>query len=71
VGQWILGGSDTILKIVVGPNTTSQNRLVRCGFPPLINTLSGHHLSDVGLLTPAYGAEDIKARLGDLFQKNS
>jgi len=37
--------------MVVGPNTTPQNRLARWGLPPLINTLSGHHLSDVGLLT--------------------
>jgi len=37
--------------MVVGSNTTTQNWLLRWGLPPLINTLSDHHLSDVGLLT--------------------
>lgn len=38
-------GSDTILRNVVGLNSTLQN------LPPLINTCSSHILSDVGLLT--------------------
>jgi len=37
------------LEIVVGPNTTPQNRLVRWWLPPLINTCSNHVLSDVRL----------------------
>jgi len=39
------------LELVIESNTTPQNRLVRWGLPPLINTLSDHHLSDVRLLT--------------------
>jgi len=38
-----------VLEIVVGSNTTPQNRLMRRWFPPFINTCSGHLLSDVGL----------------------
>jgi len=34
-----------LLEIMVGPNTTPQNRLVEWGLPPLINTCSGHLLS--------------------------
>jgi len=44
---------------VVGPNTTPQNRLMRWGLPPLINTLSSHHLSDVGLLTNFYDSSGV------------
>ena len=34
------GGPDIIFEIVVGPNTTLQNRLVRRGLPSLIILLS-------------------------------
>jgi len=33
-----------VLETVVGSNTTPQNRFVRWGLPPLINTLSSHLL---------------------------
>jgi len=35
---------------VVEPNTTPQNRLVRWGLLPLINTSSNHITSNVGLI---------------------
>ncbi|AES64735.1 hypothetical protein MTR_2g029720 [Medicago truncatula] len=43
------GDSDTIYKIMVEYNTTLQNQLMRRGLHQLINTLSGHLLSDVRL----------------------
>jgi len=36
-----------LLEFVVEPNTTQQNRLVRWGLPLIINTLSGHLISEV------------------------
>lgn len=54
----ILGGptdhersSDTIIEIMVVHNTTPQNRFVSWELPLLINTLSDHLLSNVGLWT--------------------
>jgi len=43
------GGSDTVLEIMVVPNTTPHNRLVRWGLSPLVNTCSSHLLSDMRL----------------------
>jgi len=62
-----------ILEMVVGPNTTPQNWLVRRGLSPLINTLSGHLISDVGLLTDTRcGTLNIyKLNYGLCFVKNS
>jgi len=39
------------LEIEVESNTTPPNRLVRCGLPVFINTLSDHLIFDVRLLT--------------------
>ena len=44
-------GSHIILEFVVGINTTSQNWFVRSRLPPLMNIVSGHLSSNVGLLT--------------------
>jgi hypothetical protein len=42
-------GSETILKMVVRPNTKPQNQLMMWGLPPLINRCSSHLLSNVRL----------------------
>jgi len=39
----------TTLYVVFGSNTTTQNRVVRRGLSPLINTCSSHLSSNVGL----------------------